>query len=247
MELDDRLTLASAEGIDLDLVLAGIGSRGSAFLIDLVVQSLAILVVGLVGASFDGLGLAFFSIASFVILLGYPILLEGFASGQTLGKRALGIAVVSADGTPATFLSAVVRNVVRVVDALPGVYLVGIASVLLTDRAQRVGDLAAGTLVVHTTKRQAAVGGGSTFAAVPSGPAVAMPDGGSGWDVSTVTAEEVAALRSFLARRSDLDPSHRADLAQTLAFQVLPKVAGVPLDGGPEAFLERIVAAKTVR
>ena len=65
------------------------------------------------------------------------------------------------------------------------------------------------------------------------------------WDVSQVTADEVAAMRSFLGRRHQLTPQHRAQLAQTLSFQVLHKVAGVPLEGGPEVFLERVVHAKT--
>ncbi|MCU1499089.1 MAG: hypothetical protein JWM47_3042 [Acidimicrobiales bacterium] len=244
MELDDRLTLASAEGIDLDLMLAGIGSRGGALLLDLLLQGLVLFVVALVAGAFDGLGLALASIATFLVLLGYPILMETFGSGQTLGKRALGIAVVASDGTPVRFLGAVIRNVVRVVDALPGVYFVGCLAVLLTQRNQRLGDLAAGTLVVHAPGRQAAAGSSAS----PFGPApVGLPPEAAGWDVSTVTAEEVAAVRSFLARRASLDPAPRFDLAQRLAFQLLPKVAGVPLDGGPERFLERVVAAKTSR
>ncbi|QXC61388.1 RDD family protein [Aquihabitans sp. G128] len=245
MELDDRLTLPSAEGIDLDLVLAGIGSRGAAFLLDLLLQFVLLLLLGLAGAAFDGLGLAFLAIGSFLVLLGYPIVLEAFASGQTLGKRALRIAVVASDGTPVRFLGAVIRNVVRPVDALPGVYLVGLVSILATKRAQRVGDLAAGTLVVHTARKQVAAGQLDGFASGSGHPA--LPPEAAGWDVSTVTQEELAAVRSFLARRHQLDPVHRANLAQALAFQLLPKVAGVPLDGGPEAFLDRVAAAKAGR
>ncbi len=245
MELDDRLTLASAEGIDLDLRLAGIGSRGSAFLVDLVLQAAALALAGLVASAFGDLGRAFLAVAAFLILLGYPILAEAFG-GRTVGKALLRLSVVTTEGTPITFLASVIRNLVRLVDSLPGTYFVGIAAVLLTRRGQRVGDLAAGTLVVHSGRsrsrrdRSPALGSAAPFD-------VGLPPEAVRWDVSAVTAEEVAAVRSFLDRRCDLDPSHRANLAQTLSFQLLPKVAGVPLDGGPEHFLERVVAAKTSR
>lgn len=243
MEIDDRLTLANAEGIDLDLRLAGIGSRGVALIADLVLQTLVLLLAGAVAGAFDSWGVAFFAITAFLVLLGYPILAEGLAGGRTFGKALMRIAVVSTDGTPITFLSAVIRNVLRLVDSLPGTYFVAIASALSTKRSQRVGDLAAGTIVIH----QGRVGGSAT----PLGPvAQEAPQpmvGAEAWDVSAVTADEVAAVRSFLGRRGELDGGHRANLAQTLAFQLMPKVAGVPLEGGPEAFLERVVAAKLSR
>jgi uncharacterized RDD family membrane protein YckC len=241
VELDDRVTVAGAEGIDLDLVLAGVGSRGAAFLVDLALQSATLFVVTAAAAVVTDLGTAVIAIAAFVIFLGYPILAEAFAGGRTVGKALLGISVVSVDGTPVTFLAAVIRNVVRLVDSLPGVYAVGIIAVLATSRNQRVGDLAAGTLVVHRPRAVAASGVDGSRSPVAS------PAEMAGWDVSAVTADEVAALRSFLGRRSTLEPRSRADLAQTLSFQILPKVAGVPLEGGPEVFLERVVAAKTVR
>lgn len=245
VELDDRLTLASAEGIDLDLRLAGIGSRGSAFLVDLALQAIALGLAGLVAGAFGDLGRAFLAVAAFLVLLGYPILAEAFG-GRTVGKALLRLSVVSTEGTPITFLASVIRNLVRLVDSLPGTYFVGIAAVLLTRRSQRVGDLAAGTLVVHRDRSRSGSDGSASPRAATA-PEVVLPPEAAGWDVSSVTAEEVAAVRSFLERRSDLDPSHRANLAQTLSFQLLPKVAGVPLDGGPERFLERVVAAKTSR
>ena len=244
VDIDDRLTLANAEGIDLDMRLAGIGSRGVALLVDLLAQMAVMFLVGLVAGAFDALGVAFFAIASFLVFVGYPILSEALASGRTLGKGVMGIAVIRVDGGPITFLAAVIRNVVRFVDALPGTYFVGIASALLTKRAQRVGDLAAGTIVIH---RRPVAGPGGPGLGDAGGQFGSLPPDATGWDVSAVTAEEVAAVRSFLARRASLDPGHRSNLAQTLAFQLLPKVAGVPLEGGPEAFLQRVVTAKLAR
>lgn len=248
MELDDRITLAGAEGLDLEVVLAGLGSRVAAALLDLVLQVLAILTLAFLGGLFGDAGVVLVSVGGFLVMLGYPVLAEAFAGGQTVGKRALGLAVVRLDGAPVTFLGASIRNVLRVIDVLPGTYLVGAVAIFVSPRNQRVGDIAAGTLVVQRPRAganaprsaplHAGATPGSTMAPVLS-PEVA------GWDVSAVTAEEVAAVRTFLLRRADLDPGHRANLAQTLAFQLLPKVAGVPLDGGPELFLERVAAART--
>ncbi|CAN5288402.1 hypothetical protein BH20ACT3_BH20ACT3_04950 [soil metagenome] len=246
MDLDDRVTLASAEGIDIDLHLAGVGSRGIAYLIDLSVQFVAMAAVLSLGSTFCDIGLAFAAVGTFLVLLGYPIIAEGFAGGRTLGKALIRIRVVSTEGTPITFLQAVIRNLVRVVDALPGVYLVGIVAALLNRRGQRVGDMAAKTLVVHR-ERPAVVGPPVAGSAPDQAAGASLPDDVGTWDLSAVTADELAAVRSFLGRRHELSAEHRANLAQTLSFQLLPKVAGVPLDGGPEVFLERVVAAKSVR
>lgn len=261
MELQDRLTVEGAEGLDLDVTLAGLGSRTGAATVDLVLQTLAILAIGAIAGLFGDAGTAVAVTGIFLVVLGYPTAAETLANGQTVGKRVLGIAVVKADGTPVTFLSSLVRNVVRIVDILPGTYLVGAVAIFASSRNQRVGDMAAGTIVVHRVRAGTHLVGGHSMAAgggVGQDPAaggygwvpgttvapVLSPEV-VGWDVSAVTAEEVAAVRSFLLRRHQLDATHRANLAQTLAFQILPKVAGVPLDGGPEYFLERIAAART--
>ena len=251
VELDDRITLAGAEGVDLEVVLAGLSSRVAAALIDLTLQVLAILAVVALGSLFGDAGVVIATVGSFLVMLGYPVLAETFVAGQTLGKRALGLAVVRIDGSPVTFLGSAIRNVLRVVDILPGTYLVGSVAIFFSPRNQRVGDIAAGTLVVQKPR----AGANAPFTP-PGAPGMPLGVPGStmapvlspevvGWDVSAVTAEEVAAVRTFLLRRADLDPGHRANLAQTLAFQLLPKVAGVPLDGGPELFLERVAAART--
>src|SRR5699024_2826963 len=99
--------------------------------------------------TFGDVGAAGFALLAFMIRVGYPILFEAFASGRTPGKAAMGIAVVTVDATPIGFVEALIRGVVRPIDMLPGLYLVGIVSVLATPRAQRLGDLAASTIVVH--------------------------------------------------------------------------------------------------
>jgi uncharacterized RDD family membrane protein YckC len=125
VELQDRLTVEGAEGLDLDVTLAGLGSRTGAAVIDLLLQMVMIFAITLIAAMFGDAGVALAVTGVFVVVFGYPIAAETLSNGQTVGKRALGIAVVKADGTPVTFMASTVRNVLRVVDLLPGTYLVG--------------------------------------------------------------------------------------------------------------------------
>lgn len=240
--------MPGAEGIDLHLSLAGIGSRSAALLVDVIIQFLALAAFTLLASSFGAAGAAVAAIGAFAIVIGYHLLFEAFNDGRTPGKALLRIAAVSADGTPLTFWQSVVRNVVRFIDLLPGTYLVGMVAVLATTKSQRLGDLAAGTVVVHRSSGQVAIPAAAWDlpAVAPAGsvPGGAVP---ATWDLSAVSTEEVAAAREFLTRRSALDPAHRASIAQALGSQLAAKVVGVPLDGGPEAFLERVVAAKVSR
>ena len=153
------------------------------------------------------------------------------------------------DGSPVTFVAAAIRGTVRLVDLLPGVGLVGAISILVTPRSQRLGDLVAGTLVVHDptarARRRARTEAGNLDLGLSIAPVLSPEQ--AGWDVSAVTPDDLVAARSFLARRHSIDPHHRAELADRIARQLVPKVAGVPFDGGPELFLERVVSARSSR
>lgn len=248
MDAHDRLTLTSAEGIDLDVELAGIGSRGIALAIDMAVATAILLTLGWALATFGDMGGAGLAILVFLVSTGYPILFEGFADGRTPGKAAMGIQVVAADATRVGFLAAVIRGIVRPIDMLPGPYLVGIVSILATRNAQRLGDLAASTIVIHRPtdrsrrRNEDLLRTGGAFDLEP----VRSPEV-AGWDVSAVDPETVAMARAFLERRDRLDPARREELARTIAMQILPLVSGVPLDGGPEHLIERVVAARISR
>lgn len=141
---------------DLDHVAGVLDRRSEAAILDTVFLVVTLGVVGfLVGAlmgggTAGGLGtaLVFASFGTLVVVPFYYTTLEGYA-GQTVGKRIVGIVVVRTDGSRCTWQASVVRNLVRVVDALPAFYLVGILVSRLNDRRQRLGDHAAGTVVVH--------------------------------------------------------------------------------------------------
>ncbi len=135
--------------------VAGLGSRTLAWLID----ALLFLFVTAAGALFlvfsplavvsPGLATALVFVWSFVVYWGYFLLFEWLWNGQTPGKRALGIRVIQWKGTALTFYHSAVRNIVRFVDSLPGLYAVGFAVAACNRKNRRLGDFAADTLVVH--------------------------------------------------------------------------------------------------
>jgi uncharacterized RDD family membrane protein YckC len=245
---DDRVTIATPEGVDLDLRLAGLGSRFVATTIDLLIQSAIIVAAGLalVGVEIfseesvvSGAGAAVFSVVLFLIIAGYDILFEVLASGRTPGKRWTGLRVVRSGGQPVGFITSTIRNLLRLVDFLPFSYLVGIVSILVTRRNQRLGDVAAGTLVVRERV-------GDVHRARPVPPPGVL-DAELAWDVSAITGDELAAVRSFLERRAGLTSEARVLLAERLAERLRDKVPGAGASGGNEAFLEQLAAVKAAR
>ena len=174
-----------------------------------------------------------------MLFVGYDVAFEVLASGRTPGKRLNGLRVVLETGAPVTFPASAVRNALRLIDILPGAYLVGIASILVSERNQRLGDHAAGTLVVRERK------------ALPPEPRLRSyrrpVDAPAAWDTSAIGADELAAVRGFLARRDALTENARIQLATELAGRLRPKVGGGVADEAPELFLERLAAAKAER
>jgi uncharacterized RDD family membrane protein YckC len=239
---DDRVTIATPEGVELELVLAGLGSRFMAALLDIVIQLGAIFALAIVFAPVgdSGFVVAAYLVAAFLILFAYDIVLETWNRGRTVGKLAAGLRVVRSGGEPVGFLTASVRNFLRLADFLPAFYVVGVITILVTTRNQRLGDLAAGAFVVR--ERRLVVTPAATY--LPPAPADAPF---LEWDVSGVSAEDLATLRQFLDRRLSLQPAARAHLATDLAARVWPKVVGAPEGWHPESFLEAVVAAKTTR
>lgn len=251
MSYEDRISIATPEGVDLQLTLAGLGSRFVAAIVDQLIRWAIILAVMFALAVGTGTGgpdrpdagvgtaVAVFVAVLFLVQFVYDVAFETFASGRTPGKRWTGLRVVKVSGAPVGFLTSAVRNLLRLVDVLPGVYAVGMVAVLASRHNQRLGDMAAGTLVVRERR-------GSPTGAPPEAPVGAAPPGPS-WDVSAVSADELATVRRFLERRSTLSTEARRRLAGDLALRLRPKVVGPPDDQAPEAFLEELSHAKAAR
>ena len=257
MSYEDRITIQTPEGVDLDLSLAGLGSRFAARIIDELIK-LTIVVALLLGTTAVGavadvtpeLGangpesqavlvvVAVVVVILFLVNFFYEVLFETLASGRTPGKRATGLRVVRLDGRPVGFTASAIRNLLRVIDSLPFAYVAGMVCILVSPKNQRLGDLAAGTLVAREMKGVASTSERSLETVSTPAPA---------WDVTAITAEEAAAVRRFLERREGLQEEARARLATQFAARLIPKVAGVSDELGPEEFLEALVAAKAAR
>ena|ERR1700704_3913883 len=245
MEFEDRLSIATPEGVDLELTLAGVGSRFTSALLDYLIQLLILIALALVlglgvglKANQSGWASAIWVLLGFLLFVGYDVAFEVLASGRTPGKRLTGLRVVLENGGPVTFPASAVRNVLRLIDLLPGTYLVGIASILVSSRNQRLGDHAAGTLVVRDRKVMPAEPVLRSYRSGVTAPA---------WDTSGIGADELNAVRSFLARRDSLTANARAQLAAELTARLRPKVGGGIGNEPPELFLERLAAAKAHR
>lgn len=242
MAIEDRIEVTTPEGVQVSVSVAGVGARFLARLLDTLIQFGAIIALLIVAgvAGGNGFAAALLIVGFSVILFGYDLIFEPLMKGRTPGKAAAGIRVVDLDGGPVSFLRSAVRNVVRLVDFLPFAYGAGLVTMVATQHTQRLGDLAAGTLVVRDRATSEIEMRARSPHATPTVPLAAV----SHWDVTLVTAHDLATIRHFLDRRVSLPHAARARLANTLASSIAGRVTGPTLDLHPEYVLEGIVVAK---
>jgi uncharacterized RDD family membrane protein YckC len=247
VRLDDQITISTPEGVDVEITLAGLGSRAIAGLLDLTIEAFVVigllLLFGVFGGGSSGFVTAGFIVVIFLVLFGYFVLFEVLNNGRTPGKAANGLRVLRNDGGRVSFVASAVRNILRLVDGWDILTLflcpIGTISVLATRENQRLGDLAAGTVVV----RERFVRTGNVVAR----PMPMFDPTGLGWDVSAITPDELVTVRRFLERRTSLAPNARIHLADELAMRLRPKVVGPNTSGPSEWFLEAVAAIKTGR
>ena len=267
MEFDERrfadqLNIETPEQVDLRLPVAGMGSRFVAVLIDHAIQfafyiGVAILIAvwaASVGPRVTQTELntagkwfvAFVIVINFLLLWGYFALFEAFWHGQTPGKRVMKLRVIKDSGRQITLFEALARNLLRFVDYLPGLYLAGTITMLCNKKNKRLGDLAAGTLVIHeqgqmqplmTPGDEARQGNffAHETAVVESGlPADA---------VARLEPADLHVIETFFARALDLNLETRAAMAKRIAERMAAKTGVVMPEGNPERMLEAIVRA----
>jgi uncharacterized RDD family membrane protein YckC len=147
--LDTRHSIETPEGALLPLTPAGFGVRALAQLLDILIRYGIILVVAAVLSLLGGMGTGIALILMFFCEWFYPVYFEVARQGRTPGKKWMGIRVVNDDGTPITFGPSLLRNLLRFVDFLPMLYLTGIIASLCNRQFKRLGDLAAGSMVIY--------------------------------------------------------------------------------------------------
>lgn len=253
----DRLEGLSPEGLATTVPLAAAGSRAIAGAIDLLVQILLIVLTTLAFKG-DTVQAAIRAILIFVIIFFVPIAFDVLDRGRGPGKRIVGLRVVTLRGGPVGFRTSAVRNLLRIIDFLPTGYLIGIVSIFGTTTGQRIGDLAAGTVVSYTPSRlrkrkakwvpaPALAGGDSVTNAQIRAALGGQNEAAFAVDAIQVTAAEVGLVQSFLARRATLPAEARARLAGDIASRLRPKVIGAPADATDEEFLELLATVKAIR
>ncbi len=202
MRLDTFREVITPEGVALHLPAAGPVPRAVAWSIDLAIRLGVLLIAGTVLGLAGGLGQGLSMVLMFVLYWIYPIALEALWDGQTVGKRAMGLRVVSADGAPVGWLPAITRNLLRTVDMLPFGYAAGLVATLADPHARRLGDMVARTIVVHVENEHASVH-------APANVVVPAPPG--------LQPDEQAAIVAFGERAPALTPSRQNELADIVA------------------------------
>jgi uncharacterized RDD family membrane protein YckC len=240
--MERSLEIRTGEAVAIRYELAGLGSRFLALMVDLIAQ-VAIAIALLVAFAFAGPGLArlvpfggknlaAWGIALAVLLLfliffGWFIVFETWWSGRSPGKRALGLRVVRDGGFPIDAGAAIIRNLVRIVEFGLGFYALSAISALLSPENKRLGDFAAGTVVVRD--RADAV---ADLDAYLSRPAHAE---------SGIAEADRLLIERFLARRATLDPLARMRLATRIADRVRPMLRDAHAQLDDERLLEYLV------
>jgi uncharacterized RDD family membrane protein YckC len=250
--LDDRYYVETPEVVAIAYDVAGLGSRCVAAAVDtlliLVLQAgLGAAVLGfatLLGGALDeatNLLLALWALLAFLLLWGYYLLFELLWSGQSPGKRLVGLRVIREGGRPVDFSASAVRNLVRAVDFVPFAYGLGVLTMFADTRARRLGDFAAGTLVVREGRPLALadLARGATPAPVPPRPADAPPTPLIA-NLHLLRPEERELAEAFLRRREGLSPARRGELAARIAAALRARLA-LPQGGDPERFIEHLV------
>lgn len=256
---DDTLQIDTPENVAFGYQIAGIGSRFLACFVDTLLIIVLLLFVNFALGAFLRITdlaagsdratawlAALFGLLSFAVFWGYYIFFETLWNGQTPGKRRNGLRVIRRNGTPVTTGETIVRNLVRIVDLLPAFYAVGIITMFIDGQSRRLGDLAAGTLVVRDRDTVTL----DSLAAAPARPAMtvfdALDDGqaDSTLPVERLTAQEVEMLEEYFRRRDEL--ANRNELAWQIARRLCSRM-GITADNikphQAERFLSDVLLA----
>jgi len=247
IETEETLIIETPERVPLAFAIASIGNRFLAVAIDHLIQYFIIFVAAWASLSLSGIGdvsaiedseilrempkwtIAVLIIVLFLIFAGYFIFFEWLWNGQTPGKRLLKLRVIREDGRPVTLWEALARNLLRIFDAVPGfvlpVYSIGLITIFMSNRDQRIGDMFAGTVVVRERDDEA-----PTFQETFSNPIsdaafrrVQKPTVFQA-DTSAVTESEIEVAESFLRRRWDLTERQRLWMAWRIALPLMYKI-----------------------
>lgn len=205
------LKILTPENVYVDYELAGVGSRFAALLIDYMIQGalllLVVIAMSLAGASVDLSGLESYNstavaigiVLIFVITSGYFIFFEMILNGQTPGKKVMKLRVIKQNGEPVSFFDSFLRNILRIADMLPSLYLTGALFIVFTKNYKRIGDFAGNTIVVKIKKEEQPVGLEALLGKIPQ-----EDEENPVPNIYPLNNVEYGILKEFLARRAEL-------------------------------------------
>ncbi|EJM75148.1 putative membrane protein [Pseudomonas sp. GM49] len=216
--LDTRYHVETPEGVDLPLRPAGLMVRALAFVIDLGLRGLVLGVLFIALAMLGKLGAGLGSILLFGVSWWYMVLFEVLNQGRSPGKLWMGLRVVHDDGTPVGWSASLLRNLLRVVDLLPFGYFLGAISCLQHPHFKRLGDIAAGTLVIYRER---------------SHTRPELPEAQPRRTAFVLTLSEQRAILGFAERQGELSQARVDELAAivTQPLQVTAPQAVTELNG----------------
>ena len=240
--------IVTPQGVVLDLETAGVGYRGMARAIDLLIVLSVLFVIvtigNFIGNSGGGetIGLIFSLVLGFVWGFGYPIVGETFFRGRTIGKMVLGLRVVTLEAGPVGFRESFIRSLFQIIDIVVSFGSVALLTGMFTSRSQRLGDFAAGTFVIIDPRVL------SHVPAVAFTPPMGTEEIVAAMDVSRLRSEQERLIRSFLLRVGNLSGAARIDLGNRLASSTSQFLGhdhqfGLP----PEPYLVAVLAARQLR
>ncbi len=222
--LDATHAVLTPEYVEFDFVLAGLYSRFLAWIIDamLVIATsiVALFVISLPMAAFPGFASFFFIVGYFLIDWGYAITLETWWSGQTVGKRVMGLRVIQESGVRIGFYQAVLRNLARPVDRLPFLYLLGGTVALFARSHQRLGDMLAGTVVIRERKLKV-----PSSISQPEGETTLLSDPQFRAKAAKLPPEDQEVLFNAAIRREELGMEARLKLFAALSERMQEEYA----------------------
>jgi len=256
-----EVTVVTPENIPLRLELAGLGSRFGALLVDLAIQIATLIVVGIIavivaaftesfwgsvaGRALSGWVTAGGILLTFAILFGYFILFETVWNGQTPGKKIFNLRVVRDGGYPVTFLASATRNLIRLADFLPMAFAAGALSVFFHAQYKRLGDLAAGTVVVKERPVFPLLPFGATAPGAVAGPqageaAATLERASIRHPSDHLTRDEQDLLRRFARRRWEMAPDDAERLAYRLVVSLVPRLNLTFVAGAPPRYADLV-------
>lgn len=238
--------IVTPEAVLLEFDTAGVGSRILARLVDLVVLMVAATLLGylMIAIAFAVPQAAVIVSILMVALLviGYPAITETVMKGRTFGKALLGLRVVTVEGAPIRFQHALLRAIIGLVEVFATMGGIAVTAAVVTSRSQRMGDLAAGTMVIRDRPAE------RLAEAMAFPPQLGWESYTASLDVSAVDDVQYGLIRSFLLRVNDLSPGARANLAVRLANPTALRMNHVPPPAlSAELFLACVATAYQVR